>query len=1039
MDKFDLDDPVSTLPRTLLADPDFVGRDEIIEQMKESLINSNRVSLVGLGGIGITEIAVEFAHILRCKNSKTNIFWVYGATRSSFDEAYGKIAEELNIPGWQDPLFDPRVEVPKLLKNKEYGPWVMIIDNADDYSVLFPPQEGVLDKKRKRDYLANCLPSGAQSGGKIIITTRNQKVGKDLMGTGEPIEVLELAPSDATKLLRQKIPSEKWVKEPAEMLVKELGYIPLAITQAAAFIKYYKMTSFKFYLGKLNQFHLNVKDVLSDELYDSRREGGTPNAIFQTWQISYEQIRLEDTHAAEKLSMMAVFDNQAIPDVLLREKDEFDMAEIKAIQILLDFSLTKGDSDYQFFYMHPLQELSTQNWLRSEEHRLEKWQNNGLVLLSQRMPKGRDLGTCANLLPHAIAVLFYESNNLTCFAELSIRVCIYEKVIGRYQDYYQYATESYEALFQLYGDEHLETTYAKYMVGLALERLGKCEDSTRVLREVVRQEERLRGDDQRSFLTTALSLGIAYDSVGNYEAASTFAERALQGYRALSDKNGILDCLCLQARLLLREGNYEKSRSLYERILKDAIRMYGENASKTLEIMSAYSIAIRKHVSAESARYSRLALQGWESLRGRDHPDTIMVCCNFASILENEGNLTEAERLLRQALEARQRLLGLQHPDTLITLGQLASLLERLKIFSEAENLIQQILAAREDTIGLEDVSRPVYLNALGHNLYKQGRLEEAEPILRQALEGEREWIEQVGSDITATSISRSSGLVKDGNTGEEDAFSRRREKLLSLDNRQILHNLASCPKGQGKYDEAEKYQTLLLKIQTRLDGTDALHTLKCKENLAHTFHLRGKHQTALQFMQDVLEKLKQHHAENTASISKTEDRHKIMLDQVLRGDEELAFGLHKQGRNQEALPIIHEVVRRVKTSCPGNETLTESCEKLRKIILGHMLLDKRELALDMHERGEVAEAVNFLQDIVESLKRWDPENTTAIREAEQRCEALSRTQSRIPNPLRRSAPSGQNQNRKDKASKKTSIFSFLSPHYKNAREDSSI
>jgi hypothetical protein len=141
------------------------------------------------------------------------------------------------------------------------------------------------------------------------------------------------------------------------MLLKELGYIPLAITQAAAFIKYHKMASLKFYLGKLNQFHLHVRDVLSDELYDSRREAGTPNAIFQTWQISYEQIRLEDAQAADKLSLMAVFDHQAIPDILLREKEEFEVIEIKAIQILLDFSLIKGDKDYRFFYMHPLQQL----------------------------------------------------------------------------------------------------------------------------------------------------------------------------------------------------------------------------------------------------------------------------------------------------------------------------------------------------------------------------------------------------------------------------------------------------------------------------------------------------------------------------------------------------------------------------------------------------------------------------------------------------------------------------------------------------------
>jgi hypothetical protein len=98
-----------------------------------------------------TEIAVEFAHIVRQQDAYTNIFWVYGANRQSFDEAYRKIAEELNLPGWQDPLFDPWKEVPKLLESKGFGSWIMIIDNADDYSVYFPPQDGVLDDRKRRD------------------------------------------------------------------------------------------------------------------------------------------------------------------------------------------------------------------------------------------------------------------------------------------------------------------------------------------------------------------------------------------------------------------------------------------------------------------------------------------------------------------------------------------------------------------------------------------------------------------------------------------------------------------------------------------------------------------------------------------------------------------------------------------------------------------------------------------------------------------------------------------------------------------------
>ena len=141
------------------------------------------------------------------------------------------------------------------------------------------------------------------------------------------------------------------------MLLKELDYIPLAITQAGAFIKRNKMMSLTLYLGKLCQFHLNVKDVLSYELHDPRRQGGTPNAIFLTWKISYQQIRSENPEATDKLSLMAVLDSQAVPRTLLIKGDEMEIAEMDAIQVLLNFSLIKGDQEYQSFSMHPLQQL----------------------------------------------------------------------------------------------------------------------------------------------------------------------------------------------------------------------------------------------------------------------------------------------------------------------------------------------------------------------------------------------------------------------------------------------------------------------------------------------------------------------------------------------------------------------------------------------------------------------------------------------------------------------------------------------------------
>lgn len=86
----------------------------------------------------------------------------------------------------------------------------MIVDNADDYNIYFPPPNGALGETEQSKYLKYCLPHGAENGGRLIITTRNSRVGKDIMSNFAPIQVSKLAPVDAQKLLRSKVPPDKW-------------------------------------------------------------------------------------------------------------------------------------------------------------------------------------------------------------------------------------------------------------------------------------------------------------------------------------------------------------------------------------------------------------------------------------------------------------------------------------------------------------------------------------------------------------------------------------------------------------------------------------------------------------------------------------------------------------------------------------------------------------------------------------------------------------------------------------------------------------
>ncbi|CUS09266.1 unnamed protein product, partial [Tuber aestivum] len=63
----------------------------------------------------------------------------------------------------------------------------------------------------------------------------------------------------------------------------------------------------------------------------------------------------------------------------------------------------------------------------------------------------------------------------------------------------------------------------------------------------------------------------------------------------------------------------------------------------------------------------RRALEGCEKILGPDHPNTLTIVSNMASILQDQGKHNESETMNRRALEERQKFLGPDHPETLIS------------------------------------------------------------------------------------------------------------------------------------------------------------------------------------------------------------------------------------------------------------------------------------------------------------------------------------------------------------------------------------
>ncbi|KUJ20834.1 uncharacterized protein LY89DRAFT_682496 [Mollisia scopiformis] len=120
----------------------FIGREEILGELdlggqQAAAIKHRRNALVGLGGIGKSQIAIEHAYRVRKHNPQTAVFWIHASTKIRFEQAYQEIADRLELPGRDDPKVNVLRLVYNWLSSEANGHWLIILDNVDDGSVFF--------------------------------------------------------------------------------------------------------------------------------------------------------------------------------------------------------------------------------------------------------------------------------------------------------------------------------------------------------------------------------------------------------------------------------------------------------------------------------------------------------------------------------------------------------------------------------------------------------------------------------------------------------------------------------------------------------------------------------------------------------------------------------------------------------------------------------------------------------------------------------------------------------------------------------------
>jgi NB-ARC domain len=329
-------------PRNLL----FTGREELLERLHDRLTTARTTALTqpqaisGLGGIGKTQVAVEYAYTY-C-DAYHAILWMRGSTRDTLISDFVTAANLLSLP--EKNKQDQNIVVIAVKQwLATHSNWLLIFDNADDL-------ETVLD----------FLPSGGK--GHILLTTRTQTTGNAISGIA--VEKMNWEESVLLLLRRAKKlffedtldqTTEK-LRNEAEAIVSALDGLPLALDQAGAYIEE-TQCGLKEYL---DLYQISRKELL-------RRRGGYssdhPEPVATTWLISFQKVEQVSLAAAELLRLFAFLDPDIIPEEIITQgaselgsllepvaSNPFSFNE--AIRILRNFSLVNRNPDIKILSIH---------------------------------------------------------------------------------------------------------------------------------------------------------------------------------------------------------------------------------------------------------------------------------------------------------------------------------------------------------------------------------------------------------------------------------------------------------------------------------------------------------------------------------------------------------------------------------------------------------------------------------------------------------------------------------------------------------------